>query len=287
MLYEIRLLSASQRAAAAKYAVGNKLDAKGCRDLARAVKDFPRRKGDRVWGNFNYVLPGDCLSFMYYRQSKEYGNPSEERTAALQLALDVAESEDAKNVITRELECGRAGKDGTGNELVAAVKVPVVRLNIGEVSEATSVVVLPVCRAEEKQKNVLEAPWECKSEGEFGVVVAEKGWTRWVVLPGWEPIVGLRNGGIVVAFGDARVLPWRVNKWYKDEAILVVADRRRNEVAADDGLYLVVSDGGELKVERGSALKERGVEDSLGTVALVVRPPKEEIDDQIADEDWD
>lgn len=287
MLYEIRLLSAFQRAAAAKYAVGNKLDSKGCRDLARAVKDFPRRKGDRAWGNFNYVLPGDCLSFMYYRQSKEYGNPSEERTAALQLALDVAESEDAKNVITRELECGRAGKVGTGDELVAAVKVPVVRLNIGEVSEATSVVVLPVCRAEEKQKNVLEAPWECKSEGEFGVVVAEKGWTRWVVLPGWEPIVGLRNGGIVVAFGDARVLPWRVNKWYKDEAILVVADRRRNEVAADDGLYLVVSDGGELKVERGSALKERGVEDSLGTVALVVRPPKEEIDDQIADEDWD
>ncbi|KDO36843.1 hypothetical protein CISIN_1g027357mg [Citrus sinensis] len=224
---------------------------------------------------------------MYYRQSKEYKNPSEERTAALQLALDVVESEDAKNVITRELEGGRAGKDSTGDELVDVVKVPVVRLKIGEVSEATTVVVLPVCRAEEKENNVLEAPWECKSEGDFGVVVAEKGWTRWVVLPGWEPVVGLRNGGVVVAFSDARVLPWRANRWYYEEAILVVADRSRKEVAVDDGFYLVVGDGGELKVERGSMLKERGVEESLGTVALVVRPPKEETDDQIADEDWD
>lgn len=287
LLYEIRLLSASQRAATAKYAVENKLDSRGCRDLARAVKDFPRRKGDTAWGKFNYVLPGDCLSFMYYRQSKEYKNPSEERTAALQLALDVVESEDAKNVITRDLEGGRAGKDSTGDELVDVVKVPVVRLMIGEVSEATTVVVLPVCRAEEKEKNVLEAPWECKSEGDFGIVVAEKGWTRWVVLPGWEPVVGLRNGGVVVAFSDARVLPWRANRWYYEEAILVVADRSRKEVAADDGFYLVVGDGGELKVERGSMLKERGVEESLGTVALVVRPPKEETDDQLADEDWD
>jgi hypothetical protein len=120
-------------------------------------------------------------------------------------------------------------------------------------------------------------------------VVAEKGWERWVVLPAWEPVMGLGKGGVAVAFRDARVLPWKANRWYKEEPILVVADRGRKEVAADDGFYLVAGggDGGDLKVERGLALKEMGVEDSLGTVVLVVRPPREETDDQLADEDWE
>ncbi|KAF5740492.1 rubisco accumulation factor 1 chloroplastic [Tripterygium wilfordii] len=132
-------------------------------------------------------------------------------------------------------------------------------MKLGEVAEASVVVVLPVCRAEDRERGVLEASWECRIEGEFGVAVAEKGWERWVVFPGWEPIVGLGRGGVVVAFGDARVLPWKANRWYKEEAILVVADRRRKEVEHEDSFYLVSTDtdsgGGDvdgLKVERGS-----------------------------------
>ncbi|XP_002521962.2 rubisco accumulation factor 1.1, chloroplastic [Ricinus communis] len=292
LLYEIRLLSAPQRAAAARFIVENRLDAKGAEDLARAMKDFPRRRGDKGWESFDYTLPGDCLSFMYYRQSREHKTPSEPRTNALERALDVAESEKAKNEVLKELEGDSEGKEEKEGEVGDATRVPVVRLRIGEVAEATSVVVLPVCRALQKEKEILEAPWECKSEGEFGVVVAEKGWERWVVLPGWEPVVGLEKGGVVVAFPDARALPWKVNRWYKEEAILVVADRGSKEVNANDGFYLVAVDGsgdgrsGGLEVERGSILKERGVEESLGTVVLVVRPPKEQTD-QLSDENWE
>lgn len=288
LLYEIRLLSAQQRAAAARYIVDNKLDAKGAQDLARAMKDFPRRRGDRGWDSFDYGIPGDCLSFMYYRQSREHWNPSEERTSALELALEVAESERAKNRVLEELKGANEGKGGEEG-VESGVRVPVVRLKIGEVAEASRVVVLPVCRDEEREIGVLDAPGECRSEGEFGVVVAEKGWNRWVVLPAWAPVAGLGNGGVVVSFVDARVLPWKANRWYKEEAILVVADRSRKEVAADDGFYLVAidSNGEGLKVERGSALKEKGVTESLGTVVLVVRPPREENDDQLADEDWE
>ncbi|KAJ0079736.1 hypothetical protein Patl1_23192 [Pistacia atlantica] len=255
LLYEIRLLSASQRAAAARFLVENNCDAKGAQDLARAMKDFPRRRGEIAREKFNYVLPGDCLSFMYYRQSKEHKHPSEERTSALELALQVAESDEAKKLIERELQGDIEEKDDKERG--------------GE------------------GKGISEAPFECRSEGEFGVVAAEKGWNRWVVLPGWVPVVGLGNGGVVVSFSDARVLPWRVNRWYKEEAILVVADRSRKTVEVDEGFYLVQLEDGELKVERGLALKERGVEESLGTVVLVVRPPKEEIDDQLSDDDWE
>lgn len=293
LLYEIRLLSASQRVAAARYIVVNKLDGQGAQDLARAMKDFPRRRGDKGWKSFDYNLPGDCLSFMYYRQSREHRNPSEQRTAALEQALSVAETEKAKSQIIEELK-GKAGKkeEAAEEEIEKGVRVPVVRLKMGEVAEASSVAVLPVCRAEGREKELMEAPMERTSEGEFGVVAAEKGWKRWVVLPGWEPVLGLGKGGVVVSFGDARVLPWKVNRWYMEEPILVVVDRAQNKVATNNGFYLVAVDGGAdgaegLKVERGSTLKSSGVEGALGSVVLVVRPPREENDDQLSDEDWE
>ncbi|GAB4836047.1 Rik1-associated factor 1 [Ancistrocladus abbreviatus] len=292
LLYEIRLLSATQRAAAACYLVENRLDAKGARDVARAIKDFPLRRGDPGWESFDYSLPGDCLSFMYFRQSGEHKNPSGKRTAALELALKVAGSEKAKKRVLKELE--DKGEGTKGEEEFDDVRVPVVRMKTGEVAEASKVVVLPVCREEEKEDGVSRAPFECGSEGAFGIVASDKVWDRWVVLPGWEPVVGLGGkGGVVVSFGDARALPWKGNRWYKEEPILVVADRGRKEVTMNHGFYLVMmcddngGAGGSLKVERGSALKDKGVKESLGTVVLVVRPPKEEIEDQLSDDDWE
>ncbi|XP_030534820.2 rubisco accumulation factor 1.1, chloroplastic-like [Rhodamnia argentea] len=293
LLYEIRLLSAAERSAAAEFIVRNKFDARGAQDLARAMKDFPRRRGDKGWEKFEYKSPGDCLSFMYYRKSREHRNPSEQRTAALEQAMSVAETEKAKGAILEELEWKGGEGNGKEGQVQDGVRVPVVRLKMGEVAQASSVAVLPVCRVEEREREVLEAPWQCKSEGEFGLVVADKGWARWVVLPGWEPVLGLSSGGVVVAFPDARALPWKVNRWYKEEAILVVADRGRKEVVEDEGFYMVAVDADDagggygLKVERGRRLKEMGVEESLGTVVLVVRPPKEEIEDRLSDDDWE
>ncbi|XP_042493296.1 rubisco accumulation factor 1.1, chloroplastic-like [Macadamia integrifolia] len=291
LLYEIRLLSAAQRAFAAAYIVQNRLDARGAQELARAMKDFPRRRGEQGWESFTYASPADCLSFMYFRQSREHRELSEQRKSTLERALEVAETENAKRRILDELELKSDGGEEREGELAVTTRVPVVRLKIGEVAEATSVVVLPVCEAGEGERGVLEAPEECRSEGEFGVVVAEKGWKRWVVLPGWEPVVRLGKGGVVVAFADARVLPWKANRWYKEESILVLANREKKDVGAEDGFYLVSSvaadDHGALKVERGSELKELGVKQCLGSVVLVVRPPKEENDDQLQDDDWE
>ncbi|XP_074332237.1 rubisco accumulation factor 1.1, chloroplastic-like [Apium graveolens] len=282
LLYEIRLLSVDQRADAARLIARERFDVKCAVELARAIKDYPRRKKEKGWESFDYKSPKDCLAFMYYRLALEHQS-LELREAGLVRALEMAGTEKAKKRILVDLE--KKGSEDKGEDVVVALKVPVVRMRVGEVSEATSVAVLPVCRSEERDKEVLEAPWECGTAGEFGVVVAEKPWSRWVVLPGWEPVVGLKKGGVVVGFPDARALPWKVNRWYKEESILVVADRKAKEVATDDGFYLVCREGG-LKVERGSALKELGVEESLGTVVLVVRPPKEVTENQLED-DWE
>ncbi|GAB4836073.1 Rik1-associated factor 1 [Ancistrocladus abbreviatus] len=110
--------------------------------------------------------------------------------------------------------------------------MPIVKMKTGEVAKASIVVVLPVC-------------WEEKER-----------W--WVVLPGWELVVGLGGkGGVVVSFGDVKAWPWKLNRWYKEEPILVVADRGRKELTVNDGFYLLMmcydngGAGGGLKAERG------------------------------------
>lgn len=169
-------------------------------------------------------------------------------------------------------------------EEVKAVTIPVVRLKFGEVAGASSVVVLPVCKAEEGERNVVEAPMDINAGGDFKVVEAERGWKRWVVLPSWKPVAAIGRGGVAVSFRDDRkVLPWDG----KEEPLLVVVDRERSEVESGDGYYLVAEENG-LKLKKGSVLKEGSVEESLGMVLLVVRPPREDDDDwQNSHENWE
>lgn len=102
ILYEIRLLSSTQRSAAAALMVQKKFDGNEAQELARAMKDFPRRKGDPGWERFDYTLPGDCLAFMYYRHSKEHRIPSEQQMA-LEKAMAVAVTEEAKAAVMEEM----------------------------------------------------------------------------------------------------------------------------------------------------------------------------------------
>ncbi|KAL5981373.1 Rik1-associated factor 1 [Asimina triloba] len=295
LLYELRLLSAAQRAAAARYFADRRVeDTKAAQDVARAIKDFPRRRGEEGWECFS-PTPGDCLAFMHFRLSREHRNEPE-RTVALQRAMEAVDTDRAKLRVSEDFWKGQEGAadadDGDAARRAARVRVPVVRMRIGEVAEASSVVVMPVCGAEEGESGVAGAP-DCCTRGEFGIVTAEKPWGKWVVLPGWGPVAEIEKGGIVVGFKDGRVLPWKVGrKSYMEEEILVVVNREKKDVVEEEGFYLVVNsqsqgqDGG-LRLERGDKLKDGGVQDSLGMVALVVRPPTNENDLQLLEEDWE
>ncbi|KAJ8551586.1 hypothetical protein K7X08_021601 [Anisodus acutangulus] len=290
LLYEIRLLSARQRADAASFMVRNAFDAKQAQDLARAMKDYPRRRVDYGWDKFNGDLPGDCLAFLFFRLAIEHAaaGAEESRMVAMEKALEVVESENARTLLVEEVEGKGVAKESVIDN---GVTVPLVRMKLGEVAESSIVVVLPVCKAEAREFEVEAAPWECGGVGDFGVVEAEKDWRRWVVFPGWQPIAGLERGGVAVSFKSGKLLPWKEKRKYKEEPVLVVADRGRKEVAMDDGFYLVLGGGNGsndegLKVERGLTLKEAGVEESLGMVLLVVRPPRwEDEDTQLIDDE--
>ncbi|CAA0808216.1 Rubisco accumulation factor 2- chloroplastic [Striga hermonthica] len=286
ILYEIRTLNGPQRVAAARFIIAKGLDTgRAAEELARSIKDFPRRYGDRGWESFQGVSPGDCLAFMYYRQAQEHKSAAtspELSRAALERALEVVETVKGRRRVEEDLD-GKAEEEsgGVAGEVDGLVrKVPVVRMALGEVAESSVVVLLPVCCGVEE---VEEAPWEVGMGGDFGVVRPERGWKQWVVLPGWAPVAGLRRGGVAVEFRDMG-----------EEVRLVVVDRGLREVGSEGSFYLVAgagsngdAAGGGLRVERGAKLKEMGVEVSLGTVVLVVRPPRDEVDNQLEDDDWE
>ncbi|KAL5193278.1 ABC transporter B family member 9 [Glycine soja] len=100
------------------------------------------------------TLSLEIVFLLCITSSKEYRNPLEQRTLALEQALGVAETKAEANVILEEL--GGKGEEGDKvGEGEAAARVPVVRLRIGEVAETSLMVLLPISAKEEKE--ILEA----------------------------------------------------------------------------------------------------------------------------------
>jgi len=55
-------LNARQRADAARHAIDYRLEPKGVREQARAMKSFPRWRGEEGWEAFGRDSPADCLT---------------------------------------------------------------------------------------------------------------------------------------------------------------------------------------------------------------------------------
>jgi hypothetical protein len=86
LLYELRILSATQRKGSAVFIIERRMSPKEACELARSVKDFNRRKNSEG----------------FYRQSRECQD-GEETEALLQKALEVCISEKARAKIEETL----------------------------------------------------------------------------------------------------------------------------------------------------------------------------------------
>ncbi|CAL4942119.1 unnamed protein product [Urochloa decumbens] len=287
LLYELRFLNARQRADAARHAIDYRLEPRGVRELARSMKDFPRRRGvDEGWEAFDRASPGDCLAFARFRQSRERIDVAE-RVADLERALQVVETEPARARVELELERARRKAAGEeveeGEDAATAARPPVnvVRLQYGEVAEATTVLLLPVVRETDGVAAMESAPRRTKSDVDLGIVEVDKAWARWAVVPGWGPVAAAAEEAVVIELADGRRLPWRTAE---EEPVLVIANRGQKEVA-EQGIYVLEKEG-RLVVERGKKLAEQGITAAAAEVLIVVRPPRDE-DDMISDEEWD
>ncbi|RCV42708.1 hypothetical protein SEVIR_9G237400v4 [Setaria viridis] len=286
LLYELRFLNARQRADAAKHAIDYRLEPKGVRELARSMKDFPRRRAvDEGWEAFDGASPGDCLAFARFRQSRE-AIDVDDRIAELNRALQVVATETARARL--ELEMERARKKAAGEEVeegeddtASRPAVNVVRLQYGEVAEASTVLLLPVVRETDGVAAMESAPRRTKTDVDLGIVEVDKAWARWAVVPGWGPVAAAAEEAVAIELADGRRLPWRTAE---EEPVLVIANRGQKEVA-EQGSYVLEKEG-RLVVERGRKLAEQGITVAAAEVLIVVRPPRDE-DEMISDEEWD
>jgi hypothetical protein len=105
-LYELRILTQPERAAAAEFIVARNLDSEGAREVAKAVKEFSRR-GSPPQGFSNH--PGDAVAYGYWRSAREH-NDLQERSRLIARALMFAHTQAARQQIEKLLTESVGGK---------------------------------------------------------------------------------------------------------------------------------------------------------------------------------
>lgn len=269
VLYELRVLAVNQRRSAAEYIIENNLDAKGVRDLAKAIKDHERKRGGEGRDAFSQA-PGDAMAFAYWRNAKE-ATSEQERDSLVEQGLSVvvtdagrekleellSKNKDVKKKVTARLQLVRLQKDETTPRAIPVVG------SLSEVS-AADVEAAPVARTDT-----------------LFPIFTTTGHGKWVAIPSWTAI-SEAQAPIGILHPDAKTLPGDAGVRTSGGPALVVVDRSDREVS-EEHYYLVerISAPG-LALIQGSDASEAG--QVLGRVVVAVRPPTK--NEEIEDIDW-
>lgn len=280
LLYELRILSNTQRKASAEFIIERNMSPKEACELARSVKDFDRRKNSEGYKEFTSA-PGDCLAFAFYRQSIEFQN-EDEILSSLEKALLVCVSEKARAKLEQTVKRISSPPASEEAEVEELVHLQVVRLLEGEPVGTKLPTLLPVAEATLKSLEAVPAV-KTQGQGRFNVF-STAGWPSWVSLPGWDTVVGA-GVPVAVSFPDASKLPLKSNENgvpRLQEPTLVIVDTSVTEADDSQSLYLVAqSDSVELSLVSTSKVLGNRV---LGKVILALRPPTPPSEDPI---DWE
>ncbi|KAL2653669.1 hypothetical protein R1flu_021797 [Riccia fluitans] len=259
ILYELRTLSAQQRRASAEYIMGRKMDGKGARDLARAVKDFERRRSVKGWESFS-SSPGDCLAFSYLRLSKEARSTAEVESLINQ-GLEYVETDLARKELERALQ---HDQPASVEEKINKAKVTIVRLS----SEET-LVVLPVCEFSlQSVTGSPSSPVVHANGGRFPIHKSSVPWETFVSVTGWKPIVEAA-APIAISLPDSKLLPRQSGIRNYTEPCLLVVDKADTSVVTNS--YFLVNSEEALKLKAGPEVSQDR-DQVLGKVLIALRP---------------
>ncbi|KAJ7533042.1 hypothetical protein O6H91_13G030800 [Diphasiastrum complanatum] len=290
ILYELRILSAHQRKSAAEVAVQRNMDAKDARDLARAVKDYSRRKNEEGWGAFS-SSPGDCLAFACYRASNEHSKDEPERESILRRGLSFVESIAGRVKLLKALgvEVEEEVEEEKKDKLAEGKTENKTQVDIAELSlgETAGLVMLAV--AEPNPTSIEAAPHRgALGDGPFRIYRSETPWKTWVPLPAWEPVVAAA-APIALFFSNSKILfsqnSISSEKSRIQEPILVVVDKGRLELE-ENTFYLVAEEMGDnvLSIQSGSSIIQNNRK-PLARFLIALKPPFEVPD--LEEDAWD
>jgi hypothetical protein len=261
-LYEFRILTEPDRAAAATLVVERALDSEGAKEVARALKDFswlskpPEGFSDD---------PGDAVAYHYWKLARQQSD-LQARSRLIAQGLRFASSIEARTQIEKLLT------DFSVTRSRPAPILPTYRLE----SEEELPRVLPVVGQLPLSPVDLEAVPLVEETGAFGLVQFS-GTGAWVAIPGWQVVLNAQDPIVILA--DTTAVPLAVST-NQPEELLVIVDRADRQWQADS--YFLVDRDSQLQVQWSDTAPDEPI---LGRVVLVLRP-KKILDENLSRDPW-
>lgn len=261
VLYELRLLTHEERAAAGDLTFTHKVDADEAREIAKAIKDFSRF---RILPEGFSNHPGDAVAYQAWKLARQYSD-LQERSRLIARGLRFAHSETARKQIEQLLV------DFTVVSQRPAPIPPFFRFDTEDELPRIVPVVgqLPLKAEELKAVPLVE-------EIEPFRLVKFSGEQAWVALPGWQVLLAAEDPVTILATSD------RFPKQNQTEPgpVLVVVDHSQREW--NDFSYFVVDHDGELDFQWFETKPEFPI---LGKVIILVRP-RRILDENVTKDSW-
>ncbi|MGF1495239.1 MAG: RuBisCO accumulation factor 1 [Elainellaceae cyanobacterium] len=266
-LYEFRILTQTERAAAATLCLEKGIDSEGAREVARAIKDFSRFTTPPEGFQSFADHPGDAIAYHYWKLARQQSD-LQMRSRLIASGLRFAESDSARTRLETLL---------TDFSVTRQRRQPLLPAYRPDSEEEVPRVVpvagrLPLTAADVKAVPLLE------ETGDFHIVTAggAAGMGAWVAFPGWQ-VVWLAEDPVAI-LADSDQLP--VNS-ARSEEVMVLVDRTQRQWNPDS--YFLAEQGGHLQV---LWLEEEPADlPLLGRVLLVLRP-RQVIDENLSRDPW-
>lgn len=261
-LYELRILTQEQRAAAAEFIVSRNLDSEGAREVAKAVKEFARRS-NLPEGFSNH--PGDAVAYEYWKVARQQ-NDIQERSRLIARGLMFAHSQSARQQIEKLLT------ELLGGNSEQAPRLPFYRVEDEDSLPRLLAVVgqLPLTTDKLREFQRLDT-----RSGSFPLVKVSASSTL-VAIPGWQIILKAQDAVVIAC--KSNQLPFQGKE--KSEDVLLVIDRANQTWEKDS--YFAVDNSGQIEIKWFSETPNVPL---LGCLILVLRP-KQILDENLSRDVW-
>ncbi|MCP2731134.1 RuBisCO accumulation factor 1 [Limnofasciculus baicalensis] len=260
-LYELRILTQPQRAAASELIVAKNLDSDAAREVAKAMKEFFRRTS-LPEGFTNHA--GDAVAYQYWKLAKQQSD-LQERARLIARGLMFVYSPEARQQIEQLLT------EGFGSNRRPAPRLPFYRIELSEQLPR----LLPILGKFPLTTDVLNQIPAIQPTGAFELIEISQKQTV-ITIPGWQVVLKAKEPVGILC--NTHQISQKSTE--KPEDVLVIIDRAGREW--DDDSYFAIDKSGELGIEW---FADQPSVPLLGRLILVLRP-KKIIDEALSRDMW-
>ena len=260
-LYELRILTQPQRAAASELIVAKNLDSEGAREVAKALKEFFRRTS-LPEGFTNHA--GDAVAYQYWKLAKQQSDLPE-RARLIARGLMFVYSPEARQQIEQLLT------EGFSTKSRPAPRLPFYRIELSEQIPR----LVPILGELPLSTDVFNQIPAIQPNGAFELIEISQKQTV-ITIPGWQVVLKAKDP-VGILCNTHQIYDKSTEK---PEDVLVIIDRAGREW--DEDSYFVIDKSGELGIEW---FPDNPSISLLGRLILVLRP-KKIIDEALSRDLW-